>query len=188
IWKEGHEIGNHSFTHPNFGTISPERAALELNATQRVFQSRLNRSTLLFRPPYNADAEPTSTEEVKPIVIASASNYITVGEFLDPQDWNTKGRTADDMLRSVLSQLGTEKGSSILLHDGGGDRSETVKLIPMLITELKKRGYRFVTISQLIDVTRDEVNPPVTASDTLMLANDRVVFEAIYLLELFLGT
>jgi cellulose synthase/poly-beta-1,6-N-acetylglucosamine synthase-like glycosyltransferase/spore germination protein YaaH/peptidoglycan/xylan/chitin deacetylase (PgdA/CDA1 family) len=188
IWAEGHEIGNHSFTHPNFGTISEDRAALELNATQRVFQSRIHRSTLLFRPPYNADAEPTSREEVKPIVIASAANYITVGEFLDPQDWDIKGRTAQDMLDSVMRQLGTEKGSSILLHDGGGDRTETVKLIPMLISELRKRGYRFVTVSQLIDVTRDDVNPPVTSSDTLMLANDRVVFEGIYLIELFLGT
>jgi cellulose synthase/poly-beta-1,6-N-acetylglucosamine synthase-like glycosyltransferase/spore germination protein YaaH/peptidoglycan/xylan/chitin deacetylase (PgdA/CDA1 family) len=196
IWNEGHEVGNHSFTHPNFGAISPERARLELNATQRVFQSRLHRSTLLFRPPYNADAEPTSVEEVTPVVIASAANYITVGEFIDPQDWNVNERlpngsvvhrTANEMLQSVLNQLGTEHGSSILLHDGGGDRAETVKLIPMLVTELTKRGYRFVTVSELINATRDEINPPVTRSDTFMLANDRVVFEAIYLTELFLS-
>jgi cellulose synthase/poly-beta-1,6-N-acetylglucosamine synthase-like glycosyltransferase/peptidoglycan/xylan/chitin deacetylase (PgdA/CDA1 family) len=196
VWNEGHEIGNHTYTHPNIAALSPEMARLELTATQRVFQSLLHRSTLLFRPPYNADAEPTSAEEVKPIAIASEMNYITVLEFIDPQDWNPyerlpngaiHRRTAKDMLDTTLQQLDTEKGSCILLHDGGGDRGETVKLIPMLITELTKRGYKFVTVSQLINATRDEVNPPVEGSDTLVLANDRVVFEMIYLFELFLS-
>ena len=195
IWNEGHEIGNHSFTHPNIAAVSPRQARLELTATQRVFQSLLHRSTLLFRPPYNADAEPTTLEEVRPIQIASSMNYITVLEFLDPQDWNTQEviggtthrRTAQEMLQTVEQQILTEHGSSVLLHDGGGDRSETVKLIPLLITELKKQGYSFVTVSQLVGKTRDEVNPPVGSRDTLMLANDRVVFEGIYLFELFLS-
>ncbi|PYQ51650.1 MAG: hypothetical protein DMF59_07145 [Acidobacteria bacterium] len=195
IWNEGHEIGNHSFTHPNVGTISERQARLELTATQRVFQSLLHRSTVLFRPPYNADAEPTSLEEVRPIQLASDMHYITVLEFLDPQDWNTqvvengivRRRTAEEMLQTVLMQIKTEHGSSILLHDGGGDRSETVKLIPMLITELRKEGYSFVTVSQLLGKTRDDVNPPVKNTDRLMLASDRMVFEAIYVFELFLS-
>jgi cellulose synthase/poly-beta-1,6-N-acetylglucosamine synthase-like glycosyltransferase len=197
IWNDGHEIGNHTYTHPNIGAIPTSRAKLELNATQRVFQSILHRSTLLFRPPYNADAEPTSVEEVQPVVLASSMNYITVLEFLDPQDWNvderdkltgvTHHRTAQDMLNTILAQLGTEQGSCILLHDGGGNRAETVKLIPLLVTELRKRGYTFVPVSTLINSTRDEVNPPVTNTDTLMLASDRIVFEALYLFELFLG-
>ena len=195
IWREGHEIGNHSYTHPNMGAIPEQRARFELNATQRVFQSILHRSTLLFRPPYNADAEPTSVEEVRPIVLASELNYISVLEFLDPQDWNTAermpdgsihARTAPEMLDTLLKQLDTEKGSCVLLHDGGGDREESVKLIGLLVTELRKRGYEFVTVSNLINSTRDAVNPPVKSSDNLMLANDRIVFETMYLGELFL--
>lgn len=196
IWNEGHEIGNHSYTHPNIGAISPARARLELNATQRVFQSILHRSTLLFRPPYNADAEPASAEEVRPVVLASDLNYITVLEFLDPQDWNTaemvagkiRRRTAKDMLDATLAQLhGGELGSCILLHDGGGDRSETVKLIPMLVAQLRSEGYSFVPVSSLIDATRESVNPPVTNTDTVMLASDRIVFEALFLFQLFLS-
>ncbi|HWS71077.1 MAG TPA: glycosyltransferase, partial [Thermoanaerobaculia bacterium] len=184
-------------THPNIGAIPPSRAKLELNATQRVFQSILHRSTLLFRPPYNADAEPTSQEEVRPVVLASSMNYITVLEFIDPQDWNVDERdkltgiehhrTAQDMLNTTLAQLGSEQGSCILLHDGGGNRAETVKLIPLLVNELRKRGYKLVPVSALINSTRDEVNPRVTNTDTLMLASDRIVFEALYLFELFLG-
>jgi cellulose synthase/poly-beta-1,6-N-acetylglucosamine synthase-like glycosyltransferase/spore germination protein YaaH/peptidoglycan/xylan/chitin deacetylase (PgdA/CDA1 family) len=196
IWAEGHEIGNHTFTHPNIGEISPQEARLEMNATQRVFQSLLHRSTLLFRPPYNADAEPTQAFEVTPIKLASDLNYITVLEYIDTQDWNTaermpngsiRHRKAEDMLQTVLDQLATERGSCILIHDGGGERSETVRLIPLLVNELHRRGYIFVPVSALIDSTRDQVNPPVSSADTLMLANDRLVFEAIYLFELFLG-
>ncbi|MGZ4780194.1 MAG: glycosyltransferase, partial [Thermoanaerobaculia bacterium] len=195
IWAEGHEIGNHSYTHPNIGAIPEQRARFELNATQRVFQSIIHRSTLLFRPPYNADAEPSSAEEVIPVKLATSLNYVTVLEFLDPQDWNTEERqpdgsvhtrTAPEMLDTLLKQLEIEKGSCILLHDGGGDRTETVKLIPMLITELRKRGYTIVPVSSLMNSTRDAINPPVKSSDTLMLANDRVVFETMYLAELFL--
>lgn len=196
IWNEGHEIGNHTFTHPNVARLSKGDARLELNTMQRALQSIIGRSTLLFRPPYNADAEPTSEDEVEPIRIATDLGYITVGEFIDPQDWNpfevqpngsVHTRRAKEMLDSVFQQLGTEQGSSILLHDGGGDRSETVKLIPMLITSLRQKGYQFVTVSQLIDSNREAVMPPLKASDTLLVADDRIVFEAIYLTELFLG-
>ncbi|HEY3053467.1 MAG TPA: glycosyltransferase, partial [Thermoanaerobaculia bacterium] len=195
IWREGHEIGNHSYTHPNIGAIPESRARAEINATQRVIQSLIGRSTLLFRPPYNADAEPTSREEVTPIALASSQKYIVVGEYIDPQDWDTevhmpdgsrRHRTALEMRDLTLTQLDVEKGSCILLHDGGGDRSETVRLIPLLIQELTKRGYKFVTVSQLVGATRDQVNPPVRSNESLMLANDRIVFEAMYVGELFL--
>jgi poly-beta-1,6 N-acetyl-D-glucosamine synthase len=196
IWAEGHEIGNHSYTHPNIGTIPEQRAKFELNATQRVFQALLHRSTILFRPPYNADAAPTRSEEVRPIELATDLNYITVLELLDPQDWNTEPidpngirhrRTAEEMLQSILLQIENEHGSCILLHDGGGDRTETVRLIPMLVNTLRAKGYQFVNVSDLIGATREQVNPPVTPSDNLMLASDRVVFEALYLCELFLS-
>jgi cellulose synthase/poly-beta-1,6-N-acetylglucosamine synthase-like glycosyltransferase/spore germination protein YaaH/peptidoglycan/xylan/chitin deacetylase (PgdA/CDA1 family) len=196
IWDEGHEIGNHSYTHPNIGTIGDARARAEINATQRVFQSILHRSTLLFRPPYNADAEPSQIQEVVPLTIASSLNYITVGEFLDPQDWmtevrdtsgNWRPRTAEQMRDTIFEQLRTEKGNCVLLHDGGGDRDETVRLLPMLIESLRAKGYKFVTVSQLVNSTRDAVNPPVSSRDTFMLASDRIVFEAIYLFELFLS-
>ncbi|MEO8033500.1 MAG: glycosyltransferase [Acidobacteriota bacterium] len=196
IWDEGHEIGNHTYTHPNIGTVGERSAKLEINATQRVFQSLLHRSTILFRPPYNADAEPDSVDQVAPIVTASQLNYITVLEFLDPQDWNTSEvvngavhhRTAAEMFQTIEQQLQSgEKGSCILLHDGGGDRSETVKLIPLLVTELRKQGYKFVPVSELINSNREAVNPPVTKSDTLMLASDRIVFETFFLFQLFLG-
>ena len=89
-------------------------------------------------------------EEVQPIVLASQLNYITVlrvprsaGLERRRSRQTARSDTADragDARHASLQQLGTEKGSCILLHDGGGDRTETVKLIPLLVNELRKRG------------------------------------------------
>ena len=168
MWDEGHEIGNHTFTHPNLGACSPARTRLELVATQRSIESILGRSTRLFRPPYNADAEPTSAEEVKPIEIASDLGYLTVGEYLDPQDWNLteslpdgspRTRTAADIARDVIDDVHTGHGNTILLHDGGGDRSRTAAALALFVPQLRAEGYRFVTVSALIGTSRADVMP-----------------------------
>ena len=68
--NEGHEIGNHTFTHPNLGEIPGRITDLELNATQRLIESITGRSTVLFRPPYFGDAEADTPEEVEPAIRA----------------------------------------------------------------------------------------------------------------------
>src|ERR1044072_483978 len=70
IVDEGHEIGNHSFTHPNLGEIPLSLTELELNATQRLIESVTGRSTVLFRPPYFGDAEADKPQEVEPALVA----------------------------------------------------------------------------------------------------------------------
>ena len=79
IVDEGHEIGNHSFTHPNLGEVPDRVTDLELNATQRLIESVTGRSTRLFRAPYFGDAEPRTPDEVEPTVIAQNLGYISVG-------------------------------------------------------------------------------------------------------------
>ena len=63
--REGHEVGNHTFTHPNLSDTAGEAVALELNATQRLFQALTGRSMRLFRPPYLGDAEPSDVDEIE---------------------------------------------------------------------------------------------------------------------------
>jgi peptidoglycan/xylan/chitin deacetylase (PgdA/CDA1 family) len=66
-YREGHEIGNHTYSHPNIATVSAYRTDLELSATQRILENALGHSTTLFRPPYNADSEPQTPAEILPI-------------------------------------------------------------------------------------------------------------------------
>ncbi|HTF32062.1 MAG TPA: polysaccharide deacetylase family protein, partial [Flavitalea sp.] len=77
IYKEGHEIGNHTFTHPNIAEVSRNRALAEMESTRLLIESALGRSTVLFRAPYNADAEPTKEVELKPVALSRDNNYYT---------------------------------------------------------------------------------------------------------------
>jgi poly-beta-1,6 N-acetyl-D-glucosamine synthase len=198
IWAEGHEIGNHTFTHPNLGADPPvpiERVRLELNATQRAIEADVGHSTILFRPPYNADAEPTTREEVIPIQEAAALGYVSVGEYLDPQDWaivdtdssnELRPRTTQDIVNSVFAELANQHGNTILLHDGGGDRARTVAALGILIPELERRGYRFVTASELAGVSRETVMPRIAPGDLSVFGVDLVTFELLFFVDTFL--
>src|SRR5204862_3556687 len=81
---EGHEIGNHTFTHPNVATITDTQFRLELRATQFLFESVLGRSTLLFRPPFAEDSEPVTPDEVRPLDLVTARGSVQVGFLVAP--------------------------------------------------------------------------------------------------------
>ena len=157
IVNEGHEIGNHTYYHPNLALCWPEHIRLELNATQLLLETITGRATTLFRPPYAADTGPTELSELAPLKIAEDLNYLVVLENIDPQDWAKPG--ADIILRRIKQQR--HDGNVILLHDAGGDRSQTVEALPRILDWLHTRGDTIVPLSALLGTTRDAVMPPV---------------------------
>jgi cellulose synthase/poly-beta-1,6-N-acetylglucosamine synthase-like glycosyltransferase/peptidoglycan/xylan/chitin deacetylase (PgdA/CDA1 family)/spore germination protein YaaH len=158
-YEEGYEIGNHTFFHPDISTISLQRVDLELNATRKLIESVTGRSTILFRPPFNADAEPQTLAEVIPVAASKAQSYINIGESIDPWDWQP-GVTADSILARVIKQK--DAGSMLLLHDAGGDtREETVKALPGIIHFFKSHGYQFTTIAAVLNKTKADLMPPI---------------------------
>jgi len=159
IYNEGYEIGNHTYLHPDISKVSLERVILELNATRKLIESITGHSTILFRPPFNADAEPQTLEEVIPVAESRKQNYITIGESIDPNDWQ-EGVTAQQIIDRTKRDF--DKGSMILLHDAGGDsREATVKALPEIIRFYKEKGYEFTTIADILDKTKDELMPPI---------------------------
>lgn len=164
IVNEGHEIGNHTYYHPNLALCWPEHIRLELNATQLLIESITGRATTLFRPPYAADTSPSQLSELTPLQIAQDLNYLVVLENIDPQDWAKPG--ADIILQRIKQQR--RDGSIILLHDAGGDRSQTVQALPRILDWLRTRGDTVVPLSTLLGTTRDEVMPPLPASERTM--------------------
>lgn len=165
IANEGHEIGNHTFTHPNISTISGRQFKFELSATQHLLSSTIGRQSLLFRPPYAIDAEPETIDQIRPVELADQLGYLIVGMQLDPDDWEKPG--VDAIVNRTIAQAEHGDGNVVLLHDAGGDRSQTVLAIPRIVTELRKRGYQFVKISELLGRTTDQVMPLVGKENTL---------------------
>jgi peptidoglycan-N-acetylglucosamine deacetylase len=163
ILAEGHDIGNHTFTHPNLGDLPDTLVKLEINATQRLFEAITGRSMRLFRAPFLGDAEPTTSDEIVPIEIAQSMGYVSVGLHVDSNDWQHP--PADVIVQRVINQVNDpnpgSRGHIILLHDSGGDRSETVAALPALIDSLRAQGYQLVPVSQLAGLTRDQAMPPV---------------------------
>lgn len=158
-YEEGYEIGNHTFFHPDISTIGIERVRLELNATRKLIESVTGRSTILFRPPFNADAEPQTLAEVIPVAESKNQSYITIGESIDPWDWQP-GVTADSIIARTIKQK--DAGSMLLLHDAGGDtREETVKALPEIIHFFKSHGYKFTTIADVLGKTKADLMPAI---------------------------
>ncbi len=155
----GYEIGNHTYLHPDISAVSLKRVTLELNATRRLIEAVTGRSTILFRPPFNADAEPQTIAEVIPVKQSREENYINIGESIDPNDWQP-GVSADTIVARTIALH--EKGSIILLHDSGGDtRQETVKALPRIIRYFKSQGYQFTTIADLIGKSKNDLMPVI---------------------------
>ncbi|WP_407569072.1 glycosyltransferase [Deinococcus altitudinis] len=156
---EGHEIGSHTFTHPNLSMVSHTQVRLELDATQRLIQSILGRGTLLFRPPFAEDVEPATPDQARVLQQASELGYTTVGMGVDPEDWAKPGTA--QIVKAVLSQVQGGAGQVVLLHDAGGNRAQTVAALPAVIRELRAHGYRLVTVSALAGLSREQVMPQV---------------------------
>ncbi|HTK95925.1 MAG TPA: polysaccharide deacetylase family protein, partial [Terriglobales bacterium] len=92
IYAEGHEIGNHTFTHPDISNISRRFMGIELNLTERLFAAKLGVKPLFFRPPYSIDQEPDVDDQVRPLELVQDMGYITVGDKIDPNDWRDRPR------------------------------------------------------------------------------------------------
>jgi len=183
ILAEGHEVGLHTYTHPNLALASEERVRVELNATQRLLESISGHSSILFRPPYNADSRPMVPSEVMPLTIVQDMGYLTVAEDIDPEDWDKPG------VREILERVKLDRldgGKIVLLHDAGGDRTQTLTALPLIIDYFFDRGDSIVSLGTLLGESPEVLMPGVKADQHRL---NRLVsgsgFHAFHFLETF---
>jgi peptidoglycan-N-acetylglucosamine deacetylase len=183
VYREGHEIGNHTFTHPDISEISDRSVDLQLNLTERLFAAKLGVQPVYFRPPYSIDQEPDTNDQAAPVDRIQGLGYTIVGDKIDTNDWDEHPRkTPQEIIDSVFAQIELSKtktwmkGSIILMHDGGGNRQPTIDALPKLIDALRAHGYTIVPVSQLVGKSRAEVMPPIVGRQHVQAAVDSVAF------------
>lgn len=183
IYSEGNTIGNHTFTHPDVSNISTAYMKVELNLTERLFASLLGVRATLMRPPYAIDEEPDTSDQVRPLEIPQEMGYITVGNRIDPNDWSeSPRRSAEQITQYVLSHLPPCKvenlrcGNIVLLHDGGGNRAETVRALPMIIDGIRARGFEIAPVYELLGMQRADVMAPLPRGELWAARLDRLGF------------
>ncbi|SEM86871.1 polysaccharide deacetylase family sporulation protein PdaB [Terribacillus saccharophilus] len=142
---EGHEIGNHTFTHTKLQNIDLISVEKEIKQTDDIVMKYIAQKPLYFRPVggyYNEEIVKAAVDTNHKIILWSQ----------DTRDWNHE--SADHIYKQVMDNI--HPGDIILLHDGGGDRTETVQAIKRLIPALKKKGYALLTISELKNLANDK--------------------------------
>lgn len=190
-YADGDEIGNHTYTHPDFDSASKTQIELELNLTQRLLESNLGVKTLLFRPPYGIDEEPETAAEVSNLPIPQSMGYLLVAGHIDPHDWGEEGNVppppADTIVKRVVQQVDSRPGNIIIMHDGGGNRSHTVAALPQIIDQLEAQGYRFVSVSDLLNQKRAEVMPPLSEKEKIFARADGITFDLFHWLRVIIA-
>jgi cellulose synthase/poly-beta-1,6-N-acetylglucosamine synthase-like glycosyltransferase/spore germination protein YaaH/peptidoglycan/xylan/chitin deacetylase (PgdA/CDA1 family) len=193
VYREGHEIGNHTYTHPDISEISARQLDVEVNLTERLFASKIGVQPLYFRPPYDIDEEPDTDDEAAPAYRIQQDGYTIIGNKIDTDDWNEHPRkTTQEIIQSVLAQLQTMKtkpqfrGSIILMHDGGGNRQVTVNALGPMIDALRSHGYKIVPVSALMGKTTAQVMPPLNVWQHLRAVPDSIAFSALDMIGAFI--
>ncbi len=173
IVADGHEIGSHTFFHPQLDAVPGLRVALELNTLQRLIGSVTGRHTVLFRTPYGRAEGPLTGDQARPLALIDEAGYVVAGSEIVPPDW--RALPPEEIVAHIRDRLDRDEGNLIVLHDAGGDRSATVAALPVLIDTLRADGYRIVSLAALLGVERAELMPP---ADDPWIALDAASFQA----------
>jgi cellulose synthase/poly-beta-1,6-N-acetylglucosamine synthase-like glycosyltransferase/peptidoglycan/xylan/chitin deacetylase (PgdA/CDA1 family) len=143
IAAEGHELGVETFTHAELAGLPGWRRRLELTLTQNAIAGITGQQTTLLRVPYSARAADIGASEVPVLREAAGMGYLLVFTDRDARDWRRPGAGA--IVRDAMPAAGA--GAVVTLHDGGGDRSQTVAAVDVLASRLDSQGYRFATVA-----------------------------------------
>ncbi|MFD4139469.1 MULTISPECIES: glycosyltransferase [unclassified Streptomyces] len=144
--REGHEVGLHTFNHPDLSYQSTDRIDWELSQNQLAIAGAAGIRTSLFRPPYSSFSDAVDNESWPVTQYIGSRGYITAFNNTDSEDWKRPG--VDAIIKRATPK-GT-KGSIVLMHDSGGDRSQTVAALDRLLPQMKERGYTFTNLTEAL--------------------------------------
>ncbi|MEU7582735.1 glycosyltransferase [Streptomyces sp. NPDC041068] len=144
---EGHEVGLHTFNHPDLSYQSTSRIDWELSQNQLALAGAAGIRTSLFRPPYSSFADAMDDKSYPVTKYIGSRGYLTVVNNTDSEDWKRPG--VEEIIRRATPKGG--EGAIVLMHDSGGDRSQTVAALDRFLPELRKQGYEFGNLTEALD-------------------------------------
>lgn len=159
--QDGDEVGSHTYTHPNLATTPPWEENLQLTLTQNALAGAAGIHTRLLRMPFSSRTDAITAADWRAARQAAQEGYLIVFTSLDTRDWAKPG--VGSIIDAAMPTGG--QGAIIMLHDGGGDRAQTVAALPRVIERLKARGYRFTTVTGALRLAAGDV--PVTSGQRL---------------------
>ena len=146
IHREGHEIGSHTYSHRHVNGLTDTELEFQLSLTQTALVGTIGERTSLFRPPYSSMASAVDVHDRQRLVDVAEDGYLIVLTDQDSRDWTRPG--VERIVEESTPEPGT--GSIMLFHDGGGDRSQTVEALDVLIPKLQEEGWTFRTVSDVV--------------------------------------
>src|SRR5215210_6117105 len=150
---EGFEVGNHTFTHADLVSLPGWERSLQIRLTENAVAGSAGLRPRLVRPPYSSTPRAVTSRNVVPLVELARQGYVIALSSLDGEDWRRPGAPA--IARAITPKDGS--GGIVLLHDGGGDRSQTVAALEQTVPRLRARGFRFVPVSALAGLPPTQV-------------------------------
>ncbi|SDN54945.1 bifunctional polysaccharide deacetylase/glycosyltransferase family 2 protein [Geodermatophilus sp. DSM 45219] len=146
IVREGHALGNHSLTHIDVSETTPFRQRLEMSLADRITRAQTGQSAAFFRLPYEGADEETTREDTTGILRAQQMGYVVASHDFDTLDWAHGSGLREGGI--PMPPLGDQENLTMLLHDAGGDRSQTLAYVEELVREARDQGYTFTTMPQ----------------------------------------
>ncbi|OZM72291.1 bi-functional transferase/deacetylase [Amycolatopsis antarctica] len=159
IHQSGSELAHHTFTHANPVEMPLWQLDLELDQTQLAISGAAGVTSYLFRPPFSSMAASIDDLGYRTVQEAAARGYLSVFSDTDSDDWGRPG--VETIVRNSTPPAG--EGAIVLMHDAGGDRSQTVAALDILIPSLKQQGYRFTTVTAAVGLP--PANQPAPGDD-----------------------
>jgi cellulose synthase/poly-beta-1,6-N-acetylglucosamine synthase-like glycosyltransferase/peptidoglycan/xylan/chitin deacetylase (PgdA/CDA1 family) len=145
--EQGNEVGIHTFTHVDLSYQSDARVRREMTQTQLALAGAAGITTTLFRAPYSSETDAIDNYSWPVYKALGADGYTSVFVDTDSEDWKKPGVSK---IVKWATPEGTS-GASVLMHDAGGDREQTIKALPEYIEKMRAKGYTFTTISGVIE-------------------------------------